>query len=336
MSTGPGSLLVDAAHDAADAEVVANAIAHTVRAWLGAGPVFLASADPATGSFAASYTFDIPEDAAAKFYEIETAGSDVASFSAIAQDEAGVAALYSATDGHPERSERWRDVISELRWGDELRAVVRSRGYTWGYLCLHREAEDRAFTLRDYVRLRALLPAIAVALQRALTVSPAGDAASETGVLIVDAEGHVVSVTEGAAAWLGEIDGGGQGRPPLLIDGVVRQVLSHGHTATTTITTRTNRTAFVEAAPLRTNGAEQIAVVIRSAPPEHALQRYAAAVNLTGRERQIVECVMRGLSTRDMAVELGISPATVQAHLSAVFGKTGFSSRRELASRLRA
>jgi DNA-binding CsgD family transcriptional regulator len=55
---------------------------------------------------------------------------------------------------------------------------------------------------------------------------------------------------------------------------------------------------------------------------------------LTARERQIVSCVLRGQATQEIATELTISPNTVQAHLTAVFAKTGLRSRRELIARL--
>ena len=37
-----------------------------------------------------------------------------------------------------------------------------------------------------------------------------------------------------------------------------------------------------------------------------------------------------GLSTRDVAAELGISPRTVETHLASIYGKLGVSSRAEL------
>ena len=51
---------------------------------------------------------------------------------------------------------------------------------------------------------------------------------------------------------------------------------------------------------------------------------------LTAREAQIASCVLRGLSTREIAQELGVAASTVQEHLKAVFDKVGVRSRREL------
>jgi DNA-binding NarL/FixJ family response regulator len=42
---------------------------------------------------------------------------------------------------------------------------------------------------------------------------------------------------------------------------------------------------------------------------------------LTAREEQVAECVGRGLSYRDIAAKLGISPFTVRAHVVAIAAK---------------
>ena len=52
---------------------------------------------------------------------------------------------------------------------------------------------------------------------------------------------------------------------------------------------------------------------------------------LTKREREVAHLIGLGLSTHHTAVYLGITAATVRAHLKGVFRKTGTHSRAELA-----
>ena len=54
------------------------------------------------------------------------------------------------------------------------------------------------------------------------------------------------------------------------------------------------------------------------------------AAGLTPQERQIAGLVGRGLTNKEVAAQLYLSPRTIDAHLRDVFGKLGISSRREL------
>ncbi len=53
---------------------------------------------------------------------------------------------------------------------------------------------------------------------------------------------------------------------------------------------------------------------------------------LTGREREVARLAATGLSSREIAAELSVSPRTVDTHLSRVYRKLGLASRAALAS----
>lgn len=61
----------------------------------------------------------------------------------------------------------------------------------------------------------------------------------------------------------------------------------------------------------------------------HSLGRNAADTRLSHREKEIMTCVCHRQSNKEIAESLGISAATVHAHLSRIFKKLGAHSRTE-------
>jgi DNA-binding NarL/FixJ family response regulator len=59
--------------------------------------------------------------------------------------------------------------------------------------------------------------------------------------------------------------------------------------------------------------------------------RRGTALRLTRREREIIECVCKGLKNREIAEALSITPGTVKVHLMHIFEKTGAKDRFQLA-----
>lgn len=55
----------------------------------------------------------------------------------------------------------------------------------------------------------------------------------------------------------------------------------------------------------------------------------AGSVPLTARELDVLRAAARGLGNKQIGLELGMSPRTVQTHLSRVFAKLGVASRTE-------
>ena len=69
----------------------------------------------------------------------------------------------------------------------------------------------------------------------------------------------------------------------------------------------------------------------RVIPPVVAgrLAEYTPRVELTEREREILEYVARGFSNKDIARAIGRTDETVKIHLKSVFAKLGAADRTE-------
>lgn len=77
-----------------------------------------------------------------------------------------------------------------------------------------------------------------------------------------------------------------------------------------------------------------IAVIFEVARPVEIAPLIAQAYDLSRREGEIMQSVLRGWSTAEIADAFHIASHTVQDHLKAIFEKVGVSSRRELVGQL--
>ncbi|MGY1914243.1 AAA family ATPase [Blastococcus sp. SYSU DS0973] len=78
--------------------------------------------------------------------------------------------------------------------------------------------------------------------------------------------------------------------------------------------------------------AERAAQELRASGQTARRRDVTTATQLTAQERQVAALVRRGLSNRDAAAQLFVSPRTVDFHLRNVFSKLGVASRAELAA----
>ncbi len=72
----------------------------------------------------------------------------------------------------------------------------------------------------------------------------------------------------------------------------------------------------------------------RAATPDLALEEIVRQFNLTQRERETVELLVQGLTTKEIAGRLSISPNTVKAFVRIVMVKMGVSTRSGIVGRL--
>ena len=71
---------------------------------------------------------------------------------------------------------------------------------------------------------------------------------------------------------------------------------------------------------------------VQNRPASAPGTQHTTASGLTQREREVVGLLAAGLSNRDIAAELFISPATAARHVANILAKLGFSSRSQVAA----
>jgi DNA-binding CsgD family transcriptional regulator len=309
---------------------------------------FWAAADPSTLLFTGSVVSEIPERVTPLFLANEFLDSDVNKFERLARGRSRIATLYAATDGAPERSSRFRDILAPLGLGDELRVALMDGPGCWGFLCLHREAGGRPFSADELRLVQRLSGLLARGLRSTVLLEAARSSRTpgEPGLLILDSAYRVASLTPAAERWLAEIqDTPARQELPQVVTMLATKLLAtlrdrtgaSGDAPLPSTWTRARSGGWVHlhASPLVGPRAEQqIAVLLERARPNQTATLLLQAHGLTSREVEVSRLVLGGRSTRDIAQDLSITTLTVQQHLKAVFEKVNVRSRRELLARV--
>jgi DNA-binding CsgD family transcriptional regulator len=297
---------------------------------------FYATVDEATMVMTSALSEAPLVDVANQFLDNEYGVDDVNKFTAVADLAKGVASLDQATQSDRWSSPRYRDVMAPIGLGDEVRVALRSRGHSWGVLCLHREDAATGFD-RDEVEFLGLAGSVlGEGLRRAVAMSgintgnpvPAGP-----GVLILDANLEVVSTNPQADVWLDAVDDhdwpSSMGLPVAVLAAAASAARADPAPQRTRVRRRFGGWMTVQASPL--SGSLGRTVVVLDAPEANEVTSLAlAAHGLTAAQSRIATLVLRGRSTQQIMNELSISANTIQEHLRAVFDKLGVGSRREL------
>jgi DNA-binding CsgD family transcriptional regulator len=161
-------------------------------------------------------------------------------------------------------------------------------------------------------------------------------------MLIVDDDLEVLTMTASAERWLAELSDGCPGLPEAVRSVVGYMKLVHDRDAPeqgiprARIRAASGRWLAIYASRTREPGsaAGNIAVIIEEARPSEIAPLIVDAYGLSPREARVTRMVLQGLSTKEIAAEIHLSPYTVQDHLKVIFEKVGVRSRRELVARI--
>jgi DNA-binding CsgD family transcriptional regulator len=292
-----------------------------------------ASVDPATLLFTGPYREELPPDSTPYFVENEFLRDDANKWTELARDPGGVRTLLEATGGELEKSARYRDIFQPLGLADELRAVLRSAGVTWGFMCLHREGPG-GFSAAETQFVQRIAPHLAEGIRLGLLIGSLPlDQADGPGLVLLAEDGCLAGVNPSGEQWLEELaePTAGGALPLELLAVVARLVASRADLLSQPrlcVRTRAGRWAVLHASWL--DAEPTVAVIIEQAAPLEVAPVLMAAYGLTERERAVAGLVCQGLSTNQIAARLHMSANTVQDHLKPIFTKTGVRSRREL------
>jgi DNA-binding CsgD family transcriptional regulator len=304
------------------------------------------TADPATLMITGNVGEGLPAEAAPRFFEIEYSLDDFNKFAELARRPSPVGSLREATGGDLSRSARWREVFHPLGLNDDLRAALVADGVCWGYLALHRGGTS--FSAEDLLFVSRVIGHLAEGLRVSLIVeaSETQESIDGPGLVLLDDAFEVASSSVSGKQWLAELGAHEQpdiGVLPASVYAVaarlhaLEQSASPGPELIPRARVRTSSGRWMIVHATRLNDAErrgQIAVIIEPAHPAEIAPLIVRAYDLSPREREITQQVIRGLSTSEIAEQLFISANTVQDHLKAIFAKVGVSSRRELVARI--
>ena len=331
-----------------DAPTLRSEVLRRLRTVVPIDAAFFASVDPATMLYTDATVDPVLRPEGLRFVTNELQGDDVNQFVQLARSSAAVRTLAQATRLQWEESARYRDILVPLALGDELRAALRTGGVCWGVLCLHRE-RGSLFTSAEAAYVADLAPHMARGLRMALLAEaiPTADAASGPGLLVLAPDFSVVASTPVAEQWLADVasDRSPPGNLPRAVYAVAARLraieqddrLSPNADLMPRVRVRTasGRWLLVHASRLAGAGTEgHTAIFLEEARPLEIAPLILSAHQLTAREAEITQLVLRSSSTAEIADRLCLSVHTVQDHLKSIFDKLGVRSRRELIGRI--
>jgi DNA-binding CsgD family transcriptional regulator len=266
--------------------------------------------------------------------------TDLNTFASLAARRVPVGILSQATKGHPERSARYRDVLTPAGIPFELRAAFVNRGRCWGAVHIARREHRRDFTADDAAALASITAAIADGIRTSIRF----DAARQTkdgnapGLVVLGPSNDVELITPPAQELLAAMRSPALATVPtpvLALAGFTRSQSHNLDRQPDTVAVPTPAGWITLHASLPEGGADgRVAIVLeRTASPQTTAIRLEAH-GVTAREREIATLLAHGLTNPEIAARLVLSPYTVQDHVKNLFEKTGVSSRQELVARI--
>ncbi|HEV2774414.1 MAG TPA: helix-turn-helix transcriptional regulator [Solirubrobacteraceae bacterium] len=258
------------------------------------------------------------------------------------------ALLYESTAGAPAQSLVWRELLVRYGIGDVASVVFEDRFGCWAFLELWRSTTEAPFTRAEARFLADLADPLTAALRGCqagtFVVRPPRDS-PRVGpvVLLLSPELDVRNQTPQAQQYLRALVPPAVDRQPIpaVAYNVAAQLLAvedgiDSHPPTARVHVSDGFWMTVRAARLQAPGSpsrQDIAVTLEESSAAERVDLFCRAHGLTARERELIDHLVAGHATREIARCMFLSENTVQDHLKSIFAKTDSRSRRTLLSR---
>lgn len=277
---------------------------------------------------------------------IEYAHEDVNKYSSLARAARPASSLLEATGGKPERSRRYREVLSPMGVEDELTAAFVSESVFWGCARLYRSRGRPQFDSVEIAYLASLSAPLAEGYRRAmLSAGPtAEDPSSAPGLLVLDEHDRLEAITPAAERWLEDLIDVRRSPATVMphqiyaLAAKVRSVEAEDGPSESVrgsrLPTRSGQWLITHGSRLSGPRSGSVAIILEPAPSIELAPLIVEAYGLSDREREITRAVATGRSDKEIAALLGLSRHTVADHLQNIYEKTSVRSRGELVARV--
>jgi DNA-binding CsgD family transcriptional regulator len=263
-----------------------------------------------------------------------------------------VASLVEATGDDLTRSLLWRELLSGYAVRDVASIAFGDASGCWSFLDLWRYAGDEVvFTADELALLRQAVAPITTALRRNQAaqfkpvITPAEQPAGPI-VLLLSPQLRLLGQTPQTDSYLRALLPSEDGRAPIPAaafnvaaqllareQGVddnapsARVHLQHGQWLTL-------RAARIGGdAPGDDRATEAIAVTIEGTSDADRFDLFARTAQLSRRETELLQLLVTGIDTHQIATQMMLSELTVQGHFESIFTKTATRTRRQLVAR---
>nr|WP_285846122.1 LuxR C-terminal-related transcriptional regulator [Bacillus safensis] len=295
--------------------------------------------DPATLLSTGSFTDEPIEAIHNQLFQNEFLKNDVHQHEDLAKGPVHTASLVQS--GEYLNSGRYHHILLPNGWADELRAALVIQGECWGIASLYRKKGKEPFHEKDIQAVNRQSPALAAKLRDELfkkRETEEDETAEHQGFLILSHDYHLLYGNEAGLHWLHtfqtfeQIDDDTIMPRPLRALGA--KLLYGGGDQTAVSISRMPTGLFLSLQAFRLAQAagqeEAVMIHIKRAQTSDILPYIAKTYRLTEREMNVLDCLIKGQSTKEIASTLFISTHTVHDHVKAMLEKTNLNSRRML------